>query len=125
MKKAPLKKKTKDPRTVLLRKIDRLLQDSYRFNFKGTKCESCQDSPFDLVHHFIEKSRSANLRFDPDNLIFLCQKCHVLHHNYGDATISARIILRRGEGWLRSLLKKAIFKRWSLGELREMESKFK
>ena len=105
MKKTPLKKSkkklakvSKRPLRLLIITADRQLQDWYRDMFPNEKCESC-GAKFELIHHFIEKSRSSLLRFNSINLIFLCHKCHALHHRFGDTTVMARVILKRGQEW--------------------------
>ncbi len=92
------------PLRVLLVKADRTLQDWYRANWKGIMCESC-GVPFELVHHFVEKSQSSFLRFDKRNLIFLCSKCHFRHHRTGDPAIVGNVIKRRGLKWFDRLQK--------------------
>ena len=103
MKRTRLKKNSYSELRKLITKADRALQDWYRREYKGTPCESC-GKPFELMHHFIEKSRSTFLRFLKLNLIFLCRSCHSLHHQFHDASVHARIIAKRGIKWLNKLL---------------------
>jgi hypothetical protein len=100
--KTKLRRKSKSAYRTLIDKADRALQDWYRAKYPEHPCESC-GKPFDIVHHYIEKSRSAGLRFEEANLIFLCHGCHALHHRFGDISVSTRIILKRGHDWLRDL----------------------
>lgn len=58
------------------------------------------------MHHFFPKSVSSRLRYDFDNLIPICQGCHMRHHQAGDPTIHATIIKKRGQAWYDTLLKK-------------------
>ena len=110
MKRTKLKRKGKLKRSShselrkLITKADRALQDFYRWKYKGTPCESC-GKPFELAHHFIEKSRSTYLRFRKINLIFICNSCHSLHHQFHDSSVHARIIKGRGIKWLDRILK--------------------
>jgi 5-methylcytosine-specific restriction endonuclease McrA len=96
----PLKKHSTRPLRVLLTKADRALQDYYRT--KQLPCEVCGKQS-DVVHHFIEKSRSSALRFAEGNLIPLCNGCHFRHHRVGDPDITATIVLKRGQDWYRRL----------------------
>ena len=103
----------------LIDKADKVLQDYYRA--LNLRCEVC-GARAELVHHFIEKSKSNYLRFVDINLIPLCKRCHFKHHNCGDATIHAKIILKRGQEWLKELLRLARIKRqhWSKKELEDI-----
>jgi len=97
-----LRKKTRDPRKALLRKADDLLQDYYRQNFPTTLCEGC-GCQFNLMHHFVLKSHSNRLRFEPLNLIPLCKVCHSKVHGFHGELVNAEIILKRGKNWLKKL----------------------
>ena len=79
MKQTRLKKKSKSPRRIIIDKADKLLQDWMRLKHKGEKCEICGE-PFELSHHYIAKSQSTKLRFDEENLILVCSKCHFKIH---------------------------------------------
>ena len=85
-------------------KADKAMQDCYRA--LHLKCEVC-GLPANLMHHFIEKSKSNNLRFEEENLIPLCRMCHFKHHNMGDSIIKTTIIKKRGLEWLDRITKKA------------------
>ena len=67
-------------------------------------CEVC-GQPTTVGHHWIEKSRSNNLRYNPDNLIGLCQSCHYKIHNRNGTMIMTShdivddIIKVRGKDW--------------------------
>ena len=96
-------KKVKPFRLNKLRdKADRALQDHYRATYEGTPCESC-GRPFQVMHHYVEKSQSAGLRFEPKNLIFLCHACHFRHHRTGDSMIMGEVIRKRGMKWLNEI----------------------
>src|SRR3990167_7331318 len=120
MKQTKLKRKSKNPRKKLIDEADRLLQDYYRALYPNKKCEVCGGETFYFMHHFIEKSKSNNLRFNHLNLIFICKKCHSLHHCFGDATIHAKIQSKRGEDWWNELKKENEIHRtaYSIKELR-------
>lgn len=106
-KRKPLRRNSLMPMRVLLKKADRALQDCYRVKAPAY-CEGCIVSPANIVHHFFEKSQSAGLRFDHDNLIPLCNGCHFRHHRTGDQSVMSTVILRRGAGWHKKLMKKRL-----------------
>jgi 5-methylcytosine-specific restriction endonuclease McrA len=99
-KRATLRRVSKRPLRTLLLKADRALQDYYRT--KKLPCEVCGKQS-NIVHHFIEKSRSAALRFSDENLAPLCNGCHFRHHRVGDPDIAATIVLKRGAAWYKRL----------------------
>lgn len=98
---------------ILLDKADRCVQDWFRKHYPKQKCESCGIRTFYCVHHFIEKSKSNNLRYNLLNLIFICRHCHSLHHSFGDATIHAKIQNKKGNEWWQKLQKEYKKKRAS------------
>ena len=100
-----MRKKSKNPRKAILDTADRSLQDWLRRTYPKKKCESCLIRTFYCGHHFIEKSKSNNLRFNLLNIIFICKNCHSRHHCFGDATIHARIQSNKGEEWWQELQK--------------------
>lgn len=61
-------------------------------------CYVC-GQPMTTGHHFVPKSLSANLRYDMENLIPICNGCHMKHHIQGDPSIHALIIKRKGQKW--------------------------
>lgn len=97
-----LRKKTRDPRKALLRKADDLLQDYYRQEFAGTKCEGCGER-FEVMHHFVLKSHSNRLRYEPLNLIYLCGACHSKVHGFHGEIVNAEIIMKRGYKWVKKI----------------------
>jgi 5-methylcytosine-specific restriction endonuclease McrA len=82
----------------LRHKADRLLQEKYT---QGN-CICCNREA-QVVHHVVYKSRSNFLRYDPSNLIPLCNICHDKHHRTGDSAILASAVAKRGEAWLQDL----------------------
>ncbi len=121
MRKTKLRHKSKNPIRALRGKADRALQNFFRRAYPNRKCESCGIRTFYCMHHFIEKSRSANLRFNHLNLVFICKSCHSSHHSFGDASIHARIQSRKGDEWWQELQKesKKIISPFSKKELEE------
>lgn len=86
--------------TRLRKDCDKLMQ------IKGmelcNKCEVCGKEAH-CRHHFFPKSTSAILRYDWDNLIPICQGCHMQHHLNGNPRIHAMIIKKRGQEWFDTL----------------------
>ena len=87
---------------TLQRKADKLLQiENKRLN---KYCEACGGKN-EVGHHWIEKSRSANLRYDFRNIIPLCNSCHAKIHNVfgnsvvGGLDVAQAIIKKRGKKW--------------------------
>lgn len=87
--------------TTLRKKADRLLQEFYT---QGC-CLVC-GKPATCVHHWIPKSQSNNLRYDPKNLVPICAGCHVKHHLSGDPLIATEILRIRGQSWADDLEKR-------------------
>ena len=84
----------------LRKKADRLAQIKYVT--LNPICLVCDGQTAEM-HHFIPKSQSNNLRYDPLNLIPLCKKCHCRHHLSGDPSIVATIIKKNGFKWEENL----------------------
>lgn len=58
-----------------------------------------------MAHHHVHKSKSLALRYDLDNLIPLCAKCHLaLHHN--ESYYASIIVLKKGVEWFNRLCEK-------------------
>ena len=89
----------------LRRNADKLLQLHYTPS--GTKCIVC-GALASCCHHFIPKSQSNFLRYDKDNLIPICSRCHTRHHLSGDPAIVATIISVKGLDWWNKLQKKRL-----------------
>jgi hypothetical protein len=70
------------------------------------KCEGCGRGT-EVAHHWIEKSRSLNLRYDFRNLVALCHSCHAkIHNRFGNSVVGGLdvamiVISKRGEEWKR------------------------
>ena len=104
MKKSWIKRISRNPRRALLLRADTALQDYYRREHGGTPCEGCGER-MALMHHFVLKSHSNHLRYEPKNLIFLCSICHSKVHGFHGELINATIILKRDGKWLADLRK--------------------
>ena len=96
MKRSPLKRKKKSKVQKLKEELDRLIQEKYRQ--PGDKCLAC-GHPAQVLHHYIQKSQSMNLRWDDDNLVPLCNHCHCLHHQSGDPKVNQEILRKKGHEW--------------------------
>ena len=106
----------------LKKKCDKALQDYYRSLMRN--CESCFVKPANVAHHHVPQSRSNNLRYDDDNLILLCQGCHMMHHN-GDPRISHNYRENKPRDWEEQLLEKQyVFKKYGEEELKEILTKY-
>ena len=72
------------------------------------RCEAC-GSKTQVAHHWIEKSRSSNLRYDLRNLINLCHSCHAkIHNRFGNSVtgsldVAELIIKKRGKKWKKEM----------------------
>ena len=121
-----IKKKTKkksintqQKKSKLKRKLDALLQIKYTKLYP--QCLVCGE-PSHCMHHYIRKSQSAHLRYDENNLIPICGRCHCLHHQAGDPKIHQEVLRKKGHDWADALeeVRREPFKD-SLERLREIE----
>lgn len=103
MKRTGLNRIGKSKISQLQKKCDKRLQEEGKIRYN--KCEVC-GNPISCLHHFFPKSISAVLRYDWDNLIPICNGCHMRHHSAGDPRIHATIIKKRGQDWYDKLLKR-------------------
>ncbi len=124
MKKSYLKKKGKNPRKIYEEKVNRKWQDWFRalcleFNIR---CEISSE-PQEVIHHFIEKSNSANLQFDVRNFIPVSGKTHSLFM-FRRSILDAEIGFSRGIEWIEYIKKqKQIHISKSIKWLREQEER--
>lgn len=64
-------------------------------------CLLC-NSPTEVAHHHVHKSKSTRLRYEIDNLINLCHPCHQrLHHN--ESYWASRIVAMKGLEWFQRI----------------------
>lgn len=84
----------------------------------------------EVAHHHVHKSKSTRLRYEMDNLIPLCHKCHLrLHMN--ESYEASRIVSIYGLEWFKNLEKKkneivkadVIWYSQQLGKLRSIFNK--
>lgn len=93
----PIPKKEKGkPIGKWQRECDSLQQEINRLMYPD--CEVCGKA-MTTGHHFFPKSTSARLRYEFDNLIPICNGCHMQHHQAGNPRIHATIIKKRGKEW--------------------------
>jgi 5-methylcytosine-specific restriction endonuclease McrA len=59
-------------------------------------------------HHFIPKSASSALRYNPLNMVPVCAGCHLKFHSKHSAEIIGRIIEKRGVDWFKSIQKEKV-----------------
>lgn len=111
----------------LQRKADKLYQEIGRK--LNNKCLICSGE-YSCLHHYFPKSTCSALRYNLDNGIPICSKCHCRIHSSDDPTINNRIRDIKGEEWLRELedIKKNTFVKTNIkyyeaiiNELREYE----
>lgn len=112
--------------THMMNLADTALQKWYRANYPDQLCEGCGIRRFVCMHHHIPKSRSAALRYEPENLIFICFGCHAIHHKGSDTRIAMRYRAKRPAGWEEKLEAQSHTTRdWKRWELQEIINKYK
>jgi len=82
-------------------KADRVFQDW--FTKENPICEMCGETS-SCGHHFHTKGASSRLRYEPDNMIPVCNSCHLKFHSRHSADITSRLIDKRGTEWSNKLL---------------------
>lgn len=90
---------TQQKKAKLRRRADRLLQEVGRKMYKY--CLVC-GKPMSCLHHYYAKSTASVLRYDFENLIPICQGCHLQLHT-GNPAIQNRINEVKGSEWLEQL----------------------
>jgi 5-methylcytosine-specific restriction endonuclease McrA len=78
------------------KKADRLIQEIGVAN--NAQCLVC-GARCEVMHHYVPKSLSTNLRYCWSNLIPLCNGCHFKHHKQGDPTIMEIVVKKKGQDW--------------------------
>ena len=78
------------------KKMDRQMQlENVPLN---PQCLVCGSQTAEM-HHYVQKTMSAYLRYEKRNLVPLCKNCHTRHHLSGDPTIVATIARKKGKTW--------------------------
>lgn len=106
-KKVSPSRKSKSLRRKLIDRADSLLQIYYRT--QKLQCINC-DKQADIMHHIVRKEGCAILRYDPLNLVPLCNSCHFKHHILQDPQIALSIINFIGEKQYRWLMTQRMIK---------------
>jgi hypothetical protein len=89
-------KKEKAELTRLTKEADHL----YQIKIKILKPKSAvSGEPTEVIHHWVNKARSNNLRYDAANGVPLTNAEHACHHLSGDSKIAAAILKHYGFGW--------------------------
>jgi len=90
-----------------VRALEKQADKLYQLKLIRLKPQSAvSGQPTEVIHHFIYKSQSNNLRYDYDNGVPLTNKEHARHHLSGDPEIVARIIEYYGMEWFEDLQKR-------------------
>jgi len=71
----------------------------------GNACGACGERGIQ-AHHFYPKGLYPALRYDLENGIPICMRCHFMHHHRGDPSIGLLITANRGKKWLAGLEKR-------------------
>ena len=94
------KKSQSDKLKQARKKADRKFQETEMA--KGSNCELC-GAPAVCIHHIIEKSLSARLRYESINGIRVCNGCHYKIHNHSDPAIFRKIDAVIGQARIKKL----------------------
>lgn len=114
--------KIKNKLSYFRKKADRAMQDY--FTQKYPNCEMC-NAPVSCMHHFHPKSVSSALRYVEENLVPVCNSCHLGFHSNRSAQMTSRLIDKRGVEWSNDLLKrKEQIVKPSIGYYKEIVEKY-
>lgn len=126
-KKKKEKKQKLPPLKKLQRQADKLWQDCIKLIH--TKCISCGE-PMKLGHHVFPKRLHSCLRYDLDNGVPACLRCHFKHHRFQDPILLYKALETRGFLWLVHLIEKSrdkLKKRdrsYFEGKIKELQEKY-
>lgn len=98
--KEPKKRKQKTEKQKLQDKADKLYQEFGRLS--NNECLVCSGE-YSCLHHYFPKSTSTPLRYDIDNGIPICAKCHLRIHANPSPETNNDINHIKGEEWLQEL----------------------
>jgi len=93
----------KNKKAILRKEADKL----WYLNYLKERCEICGSNYGLQGHHFYYKGSYGHLRYDKDNHITLCMKCHFILHHQDPKTITEKIIEKRGKVWYNRLQARA------------------
>lgn len=104
----PLKKKinhTVSDKRLEIRKLEKYADRLFQLRGKELYPVSVVKGgkPTQVIHHFIPKSQSNNLRYDFKNACPATNGQHFRHHNCGDPTLTNAFIKNRGQKWIDDL----------------------
>lgn len=108
--KKPAKRKNKLPTVKSMRnKADKLLTPIIKAQHPECFLKSSSSCNFytQVAHHHIKKSRSSALRYDLENLVPLCNSCHLMLHQ-NESKWVLELIERKGIEWAQSLKEKDV-----------------
>lgn len=105
----PLAKPKKENKKAIQKKCDRIYQEIGQMI--NDACLIC-GGEYSCLHHWVRKSQSTALRYDLENGIPICIKCHCKIHTGQDNMTAGRIIIIKGNEWFENLERK---KRLGLG----------
>lgn len=100
------KKRTKLPTTKKMRnKCDKLLTPIIKKQYPECFLKGAKECTYftDVAHHHIKKSKSSPLRYNLDNLIPLCTRCHCALHANESKWVTV-LIEKKGLEWSQNLL---------------------
>lgn len=98
--KEPKKRKQKTEKQKLQDKADKLYQEIGRLS--NSECLICRGE-YSCLHHYFPKSTSTTLRYDLENGIPICQKCHCFIHSNPSPEKLNDINHIKGDEWLQEL----------------------
>jgi hypothetical protein len=103
-----LKKKinhTVSDKRAEIRKLEKLADALYQIRMKELYPKSVVkgSKPTEVIHHFVPKSQSNNLRYDEKNACPATNGQHFRHHEYGDPTLTDAFRKNRGQKWIDNL----------------------
>lgn len=90
----------KEVEKKLIKTNDKLYQELGRQLYNN--CSIC-GGEYSCLHHLVRKSQSLYTRYDIRNGIAVCVKCHCLIHQAQDSIIEARVIMDKGDEWLKEM----------------------
>ena len=80
--------------------------------------------PTEVIHHFVPKAQSNNLRYDEKNGVPLTHAEHFAHHTKGDPDIVTTIVKVNGVKWYNDLqIRRRIICKLNVGYLEEVIKK--
>jgi len=103
---------------TLRRRADKLFQEVVKREKPISVVSGLQT---EVIHHFINKGHSNNLRYDDNNGVPLTSKEHTQHHRSGDPAIVIAIKEHYGDEWFEDLQKRRrIIRKFNKGYLKEV-----